>query len=814
MGGSLGVDAVAAEMIGSQERCCRLFVRSVTIGRVRRRTPDLLPQHVFPYDDPWRLVERRFVEDRLAQTETLFSVANGHLGLRGNHEEGRPSYEHSTLIAGFHETWPIAHAEEAFGLAQTGQTIVDVPDTKLIQLYVDDEPLFLPTAPMSSYERVLDFREGTLSRRLVWETPSGKRVEVRSRRLVSLRQRHLAAYEFEVCLLDGSAPVVITSQLVNRHDVDQRAPANGDPRVRTVNGKVLHNVLHRVEGERLLFGYRTDRSGMTLGCGVDHVIETDNDHQVHSRCSEDVGEVTYIVEAHPGVPIRLTKFAAYHTSRSVAPEVLVDRATRVLWRAVSSGFDELVASQRAIIDDFWERSDVEVDGDPRVQQAVRWNLFQLFQATARAEGSGVPAKGLTGSGYEGHYFWDIETFVFPFLCYTEPRIAKNLLRFRHGQLAKARERARELNLSGALFPWRTIAGEEASAYYQAGTAQYHLDADIAYALKRYVDVTGDRRTLLEVGVELLVGTARMWADLGFYDAEGRFHLFTVTGPDEYTTVVNDNAYTNLMARLNLNYAASVIEELRDNDPDRFAAVCHDLGLDDVEVAGWRRAAESMHVPHDEERGINPQDAQFLEREVWDFENTPEEKYPLLLHYHPLVIYRHQVIKQADVVLAMFLLGNEFGLEQKRRNFDYYDPLTTSDSSLSPPVHSIVAAEVGDAKRAMEHFRLALFMDLADVAQNTDQGIHIASTGGVWMALVYGFGGLRDHDGEICLDPALPEEWGRLRFPLRVRDRRLDVEITHDTVRLTLEGDALAVRVLGRLMELTAGEPVEVEVRSA
>jgi len=779
--------------------------------RVRRRTPDLLPRYDFPYDDTWCLVERRFAEERMAQTETLFSVANGHLGLRGNHDEGRPSYEHSSLIAGFHETWPIAHAEEAYGLAHTGQTIVDVPDTKTIQLYVDDEPLYLPTAPMSGYERVLDFREGTLSRRLVWETPSGKRVEVRSRRLVSLRQRHLAAYEFEVRVLGESAPVVITSQLVNRQDADHR-PDNGDPRVRAVNRKVLHNVLHRVDGSRLLFGYRTEHSGMTLGCGVDHVMETDNNYEVHSKSSEDVGEVTYIVEARPDVPITLTKYAAYHTSRSVAPEDLVDRATRVLWRAVSTGFEEIVASQRAILDGFWQRSDVEVDGDARVQQAVRWNLFQLFQATARAEGTGVPAKGLTGPGYEGHYFWDIETFVLPFLCYTEPRIAKNLLHFRHGMLGKARERAAELNQAGALFPWRTITGEEASAYYQAGTAQYHLDADIAFALKRYVDVTGDRRTLLEIGVELLVGTARMWADLGFYDGDGRFHLFTVTGPDEYTTVVNDNAYTNLMARLNLNYAATVIEQLQEADPGRYAVLCHDVGLVDGEVAEWRRAAEAMHVPYDEQRGINPQDAQFLEREMWDFDNTPEENYPLLLNYHPLVIYRHQVIKQADVVLAMFLLGNEFVLEQKRRNFEYYDPLTTSDSSLSPPVHSILAAEVGDLKRAMEHFRLALFMDLADVAQNTDQGVHIASTGGVWMALVYGFGGLRDYDGEISLDPKLPEDWRRLRFPLRVREHQLDVEIMRDRVKLSLgDGDHLVVRVRGQAVELSAGQTVEVEV---
>ena len=783
---------------------------------MQRRQPRPLPRLDYP-DDPWRLVERRFTDRYLGRTETLFTVANGHLGLRGNHEEGRPAHEHSTLIAGFHETWPISHAEEAFGLAKTGQTIVDVPDAKTITLYVDDEPLFLPTAPISEYERVLDFRAGTLDRRLVWETPSGKRVEVVSRRLASLRHRHLAAFRFEVRILNCDAPVVISSQLLNREDVGapgERRPRS-DPRVRKLDGRVLHAVVQRADDQRLLLGYLTRRSGMSLGCGVDHVLETDCDHQVVSEVDEDAGTVTYIIDATKGSLIRLTKFASYHTSRSVAAAELVDRADRVLRRAVTSGFDAVAASQREVLDEFWHRSDVEVEGDPLVQQAVRWNLFQLFQATARAEGSGVPAKGLSGHGYEGHYFWDIEIFVLPFLAYSEPRIARNLLRFRYSMLDKARARAAELNEAGALFPWRTITGEEASAYYQAGTAQYHLDADIAYALKRYVDVTGDTGALAEFGAELLVETARMWAGLGFYDEDDRFHLFTVTGPDEYTTVVNDNAYTNVMARLNLNYAITVLEGLQADDPHRYRLLCSDVGLDEAELADWRRAAAAMHVPYDEQRGVNPQDAQFLEREVWDFDATPPDHYPLLLHYHPLVIYRHQVLKQADVVLAMFLLGNEFTPAQKRRNFDYYDPLTTSDSSLSPPVHSIVAAEIGDRDRAMAHFRLALLMDLADVADNASHGVHVASTGGTWMAMVYGFGGLRDFDGQICFDPALPKEWSRLRFPLTVRGQRLVVDLSAEHLTLTLEtGATLVVRVRGEPLELSPGAPVSVPLGPA
>jgi alpha,alpha-trehalose phosphorylase len=777
---------------------------------LRRRQPELLPSQVYPVDE-WRLVERRFSRKLLPRVETLFALANGYLGMRGNHEEGRPAHEHGTFIAGFHETWPIVHAEEAFGLAKTGQTIVNVPDAQLIKLYVDDEPLFLPTAHLSSYERILDMREGVLYRSLVWETASGKQVRVRSRRLISLRHRHLAAFQYEVTVLNADAPIVISSQLLNREDADapDEPHMKVDPRTsRSFADRVLEQRLKRVEDARLILGYRTTSSRMTLACGVDHVIETGNDYQLASDATEDLGKVVYIIEAQAGEPVSLTKYATYHTSRNVPARELVDRASRVLRRAVDLGIDSLVATQRELVGQFWDRCDVVVADQPEIQQAVRWNLFQLMQASERAEGEGIPAKGLTGSGYEGHYFWDIEIFVLPFLSYTEPRIAKNLLRFRHSMLPKACDRARELSHVGALYPWRTITGDEASAYYAAGTAQYHLNADIAFAIKRHVDITADLELLADGGAEILLQTARLWEDLGFYDDDGVFHLHSVTGPDEYTTVVNDNAYTNLMARQNLRYAADVLDLMQEAEPDRYRMLCRDAHLQPDEPAAWRRAADAMYVPYDEKRGVHPQDAHFLEREVWDFEGTPPEKYPLLLHYHPLVIYRHQVIKQADVILAMFLLGDEFSHEQKARNFAYYDPLTTSDSSLSPPVHAIAAAEIGEAAAALDHFRLALFMDLADVGANVDHGVHVASAGGVWQALVSGFGGLRDYDGQVSFDPRLPREWTGLSFPLQVRGQRFDVEITHEEIAFRLrDGEGLEVTVRGTDVTLVAGERV-------
>jgi alpha,alpha-trehalose phosphorylase len=747
---------------------------------------------VYPIEE-WKMVEKRFYPRFLPQAETIFSVGNGYLGMRGNFEEGRPVFQSGTFVNGFYESWPIVYGEEAYGFAKTGQTIVNVPDGKIMKLYVDDEPLFLPTADLLDFERTLDMKAGTLDRRVLWETAAGKRVLIESRRLVSFQHRHLAAISYRVTVLNARAPVIISSQLIN---MDIRQTEEFDPRrARGFKERPLVPQGSYADDRRLVLSFMTRNSKMTLSCGAEHHIETQCPFSYQTECSDDIGKVVFSVDALPGEPVNITKYLAYHTSRSAPPRELADRTERTLDRALRQGLEELLKGQREYLDDFWRRSDVQVEGDPALmdrpkgefQQAIRWNLFQILQAVGRAEGVGVPAKGLTGQAYEGHYFWDTEIYVLPFLIYTAPRIARNLLRFRHSMLDKARDRARELRQKGALFPWRTINGEEASAYYAAGTAQYHINADIMYALKMYVDATGDEEFLFDEGAEMLVETARMWYDLGFFSERkrGKFTIHAVTGPDEYTTVVDNNTYTNLMARLNLRYGAATVEALQDRQPESYRTLCHKTGLQESEAEQWKRAADNMHVPYDDEAGIHLQDSRFLEREVWDFENTPAEHYPLLLHYHPLTIYRRQVIKQADIVLAMFLLGDEFPQDAKRRNFDYYDPLTTGDSSLSACIQGIVAAEIGYMDKAMEYGRYALLMDLADVGHNVSDGCHIASMGGTWMVLVHGFAGMRDYDGHLTFRPRLPKELKALRFPLRIKGRTLDVAIDRESATYTL-----------------------------
>ena len=788
---------------------------------MNRLPPPLgLPEHRFPVE-PWRLVEHAYSSDDLGVTETLFALGNGYLGMRANPEEGREAHSHGTYLNGFHETWPILHAEDAYGFAKTGQTIVNVPDAKLLKLYVDDEPLLLVTADLDSYERAVDFRNGVLTREMIWRTPAGKRVRVTSQRMISFVHRHLAVMTFEITLLDAAAPVVVSSQLLNRQDgedeyhVKSAALGEGmDPRrSRRFDHRVLEPRLQREHGNEIVLGYRCANSKMTLACGTRHLIDTSCEVQVTTDVDADLAKTVFTVSATPGDPIRITKFVSYHSSNGVPASELADRCSRTLERAETGGIEQILVEQREWLDEFWTNSDIELRGDDRAQQALRWNLFQLAQASARTQEQGIAAKGVTGGGYDGHYFWDTEVYVAPFLSYTMPDAARKVVRFRWQMLDAARVRAREMSQVGALYPWRTINGEEASAFYAAGTAQYHINAAVVLALRRYLEASGDIDFLSREGAEILVETARLWADLGFYGHNGNraFHIHGVTGPDEYTTVVNDNFYTNVMARFNLRYAARTVRFLSEWNPDAFEALRRVTGLELQELDDWDAAADAMFIPFDEALGINPQDSEFLDLEPWAWETTPPEHFPLLLHYHPLVIYRHQVLKQADVVLAMFLRSERFPVEQKRRNFDFYDPITTGDSSLSSCVQAVVAAEVGYDELALEYFTRSLYLDLCDSHGNTVDGVHVANAGGVWAGIVHGFAGMDEQGNHVAFAPRLPRSWDGVTFQLQRHGTTMRIDLDPAGLTLTvLDGSGVPVRTDDNVVLVTADEPLRIE----
>jgi alpha,alpha-trehalose phosphorylase len=754
----------------------------------------VIKQPVF-HVEPWSLREKALDLDLLAQAESVFALSNGHVGWRANLDEGEPHGLPGTYLNGVYDSRPLTAAEASYGQPQSGQTVINVTNGKLIRLFVDDEPFDVRYGTLRSHERVLDFRAGVLHRRAEWVSPAGGAVRMSSTRLVSFTQRAIAAVRYEVEPLDGPVRIAVQSELLAN---EQLPSGTGDPRH---GADIDHALVQAYQGSRdhaAVVVHRTANTGLLVAAAMDHLIDGP-DVLTEVQVFPDGGLVTAAAVVAPGQRLSMTKFVAYGWSGTRSLTGLRDQVWAALTAARQTGWDGLLAEQRGYLGDFWDGADVELDGDAEVQQAVRFALFHVLQAGARGENRPIPAKGLTGPGYDGHAFWDTETFVVPVLTFTAPDAAASALRWRHDVLPAAQDRAAQLGLAGAAFPWRTIHGEECSGYWPAGTAAFHVNADIADAVVRYVDATGDAEFDRETGMDLLTQTARLWRSLGHHDAAGRFHIDGVTGPDEYSAVADDNVYTNLMARQNLLAAAAAAERY----PDRAG----ELGISAEESAGWRDAAEAMHVPYDEALGVHPQAEGFTRHQVWDFAATPADHYPLLLYYPYFDLYRKQVVKQADLVLAMQLCEDDFTAEEKARNFDYYEPLTVRDSSLSACTQAIIAAEVGQLGLAFDYLGEAALMDLEDLEHNTRDGVHIASLAGTWAALVCGFAGLRHRDGLVSFAPRLPEGLTRLAFSLTFRGQRLRVEITGDRARYLLaEGDSREIAHHGARLTLEPGKP--------
>ncbi len=748
--------------------------------------------------DPWTVIEPELRLDRLAHTESVLALSNGHIGLRGNLDEGEPHVIPGSYLNGFFETVPMPHAEAGYGYPEEAQSLINVTNGKLLRLLVDDEPFDVRYGTLLHHRRELDMRAGVLRREVEWVSPAGKGVRIRSTRLVSFSHRAVAAVQYQVEPIDESARVVVQSSVVANEPVPEQ---RNDPRAAAALRAPLVSEYHRHHDLEASLGHRTRRSGLGMAAALDHIVDGPEGTLTQSESEPDLARVTVSTELEPGQTLTVVKLIAYGWSSVRSMPALRDQVDAALAGARRTGWDGLVREQRAYFDDIWDRADIEVDGDPQLQQALRFAIFQVVQAAGRVEERAIPAKGLTGRGYDGHTFWDMETYVLHALTYTSPRAARQALLWRHSTLDLARQRARVLRLRGAAFPWRTIRGEECSGYWPAGTAAFHINADIADAVRRYVAATDDTAFEQGPGLELLVETARLWRSLGHHDLEGNFRIDGVTGPDEYTGVVDNNVYTNLMAAKNLRSAA----EAATRYPERAS----ELGVDDDEIESWRMAASTMSVPYDNELGVTQQSEGFTRYRHWDFEATREGEYPLLLHYPYYLLYSSQVVKQADLVFALLVCDECFTAEQKRRDFDYYEAITVRDSSLSATVQAIVAAEVGHIDLAWEYFRETAYVDLWDLSGNTDDGLHLASLAGAGLVAVVGFGGMRDNGEVLTFAPRLPEPLTRLTFRLEYRGRRLRVEVHRDGARYELvSGPPLETFHHGRHIELRQGEPME------
>ena len=733
--------------------------------------------------------------------ETLFHTANGYIGVRGALEEGVNSDWNTmrgTYINGFYDVIPMKQAENLCNFVDKKDTMLNVADTMTIRLYIDGEAFDMCTGKLEEHKRTLNMDEGYSLREVIWVSPKGKKIKITSKRMTSFEMLSLFTIEYSVTLLDSDAEI----EIVSSHNADVTNYCNpNDPRLAQECNKNLEVIDMYIENTTSVEVSRTMVSNLNVCSACSHEIVCSNGMQASEKIIKNGNCVNH--EFHAGLKtqdtITVRKYCVY--TDSLRENNVANAAKSYLETAMEKGVEYYYKKQAEYLYDFWKSSNMQIDGDEALNTAVAFNMYELVSSAAKDKYCSIAAKGMSGEGYEGHYFWDTEIFVLPFFVLTNPNLAKMILNYRYHTLDKARENARLLgHRNGALFPWRTITGAECSGYFVSGTAAYHINADIAYAIISYYLTTGDIDFILETGEEILIETSRLWMDLGNYNSQGQFVLNDVTGPDEYTCMVNNNYYTNCAAKYNLQWTVKLYNKL--SEEGKSLELTKKLSITKEELAAMSEAAEKMFLPFDETLGINPQDDSFLDKPMWDFKNTPKSDYPLLLHYHPLHLYRYQVCKQADTVLAHFMFEEMQSIDVMKKSYEYYEKITTHDSSLSTCVFSIVASRLGMSDKGYEYFGDSAKLDLENRHNNTKDGIHTANMGGCYMAVVNGFAGLRIREDGLFLAPLLPDKWDGYCFNIVYMGRLLEVSINPASVDVTLlDGDDIEVNVYGKSYKL-------------
>lgn len=777
--------------------------------------------NIYPVE-PWTVTEEGFSAENNYRNETTFALSNGYIGTRGTYEEGYGFPEDQGLegnfINGFYESGKIRYGEWNYGFPEESQSLLNLPNLKQIRLFVDGEEFDMRQGGLIEAERTLHMDRATVSRRGVWESRSGKQVEIETGRLVSFRVKNLMEQVYRVTPLNFEGELAFVSTLqadVENHTRRTNPLVDYGPFGRRLKPDAL-----TADGGFLYYEGTTKGSRLTMACACGHrLIGAGGRELITSEASPSrlFAQACIRVPARRGETVVLEKQIAYASCLEMERERLRPFLEEVIREAGDRGWVQEEAWQKRYMDGLWRGADIVIRGDTALQQGLRFNLFHVMQAAGRDGRTGMGAKGLSGEGYEGHYFWDTEMYVLPFFIYTNPQLAKPLLSYRFHTLDAARERAGVLGHGkGALYPWRTINGREASTYYPLGTAQYHINADIAYAFKLYVDVTGDMDFLKEQAAEVLIETARVWADVGCFAESkgGKYCICAVTGPDEYNAIVDNNFYTNLMARENLRAAVWALDTLKEIDPGRYEHLWDALKLEPEEPELWERIIENMYFPYDERRRVYPLDDGFLMRKPWDESKIPPEKRHLLYeNYHPLFIFRQRMSKQADAILGMYLHSQLFTQEELKRNYDFYQEVTLHHSSLSTCIFGILACRIGEYGDACRYFNQSVRMDLDDYHGNFYAGIHAANMAGSWQAVVNGFAGLRMNGGIAELSPYLPEGWEGYEFPLRIGGSSLRVSADRVKTAVTLTaGKPVELRLFGELKKLErVGDRIEQEV---
>ena len=700
---------------------------------------------------------KSFVENgldiqRLPLLESLMSLGNGYMGVRGYLEEfDYPGSIRGNYINGIYERIPMQHAEWAWGFPLESDRMPNLIDLFNITIILDDEKVVI-TGDIEDFKREVNFEDGLSHRSYKYKTSSGKLAEINFEQLLSFTHIQIRTWTLNI-VYDGHIKVINNinfdiSNMIN--EKDPRTASKHFPLVEVVNSLYSSNI-----GNIWL---------ETIKSGIKIMLTFKDEGKFDSSWDLDEKDLNIYFSSQGSLEINRT-IKCSDSIRNLNTEFVSK--------------EELYRDQKSYLKSYHDKSSIDFLDNSDVDDAMDFMEFHILQSTSQDPYGNISAKGLSGEGYEGHYFWDTEIFLFPVWLLWDKERANNLLLYRYGLLNFARARALEMgHLKGACFPWRTISGIESSGYFPAGSAQYHINFDIAYTFIQYWLAHKDMDFLVDYSMELLIETARTALEIGSFEPDG-FHIHTVTGPDEYTALVSDNYYTNKMAEYNLNWAVKLWNKLEKERYDDWLEIRDKLHIEDIEIEKMREAAAKMYFIYDEEKGIIAQDSTFLTKAKWPIENNLR---PLLLNYHPLTIYRHQILKQSDAVLAQYLM-KDISKDIMSRTFYYYEDINTHDSSLSKSVSGLMATRLRDEKLSYDLFIDSLYMDLKDLNQNTTDGLHMANIGGSLISVLQGFGGIRFEEDGLHINPYLPKKLGRLKFRFTFRDTVIEVFIDGEDIRL-------------------------------
>ena len=743
--------------------------------------------------DPWRVVEEGFRPEYGLTAESVFSLGNEYMGVRGYFEEG---YSGERLLGsyfnGVYERQKAA-SQGYKGIVQETEFMVNSLDWLYLRITAEGEKLDLAKSLFTDFERVLDLKTGLLTRTFVWKTEKGD-LQIRMERLISMVHNE-----------EASQRLTITSKNFKGNIEVQAGLDFG-----TTHG-----------GEKMELWDCMDQQAGGNRCGIKGCTKV-TDMEVESFCElrgsltekavaasateEKKVFITYSHELATGEEVELEKNVINITPLERKGKNTADWQNRL----EKMSFADLLEANTEWWGDVWKKSDIEISGDEENQQGIRFCIFQMFQTYHGAvQGTNIGAKGLTGEAYNGNAFWDTETYCLPFFLFHDRQAAKNLLYFRYATLEEAKKRAEALDCKGAFYPIATISGRECCSLWQHASLQLQASTAVAYGIWFYEKITKDTSFVKEYGMEMLIEICRMLATRGDYNAEHtRYGYYCVMGPDEFQMMVNQNCYTNYMGRFTFRYTLEVMKHMRETQPESFAEIVRKTGFKEDEAKDWQEKADAMYIPYDEKRKLFEQHEGYFELPHVDVDAIPVADFPLYHHWSYDRIYRNDMIKQPDVLMFLLLFNSEFGRDVIQANYEFYEPRCIHESSLSPSVHSILAAQLGKAEEAFDFFKFATRMDLDNYNRNSGEGLHTTSIAAAWMNIVYGFGGLRSDGEMLSLAPNIPAQWDGYKFRIVYGDEVLSVEVKKDKVYLkTLDGKSIPLKIYDREVTIDGQEQV-------